>query len=263
MRRGDSFPGAAGELDGHGSRRYQTTNSRGALVSESLAVLEALATGRSVQVVRERALAGQIFRHRARLTRRHCWKAIHARYLASGASWILDDLMQVARRGPHDPSVLGLLYLHFVLRDPLTLDWVTGPLWERWRAGHSRLTRNDVHADIGRLVGDMDVRWSESSRLRLASGLLSALRDFGLAKGVRVKTLTRPVLTPEVVSHLLRLLVERGTRGAAVVEHPAWRSFLRGPEDVIAELARLAQHQVIRFERSGTTVVLETPWSAA
>ena len=78
-----------------------------------------------------------------------------------------------------------------------------------------------------------------------------------------MKHLRRPVLTSEVAAHLVRLLVEQGVRGAAVVEHPFWHLFFRTSDDAAGELAALALHRVLRFERAGSTVVLETPWSEA
>jgi hypothetical protein len=242
---------------------YQMSNICGALVPESLLVLGAVAGGASVEDVRERALNGSLFNQRSWQTRRRYWHAIHARYLTDGIPWIVGDFARVAKRGPHDPTALGLLYLHFSLRDRLTRDWILGPVWDRWTAGQHRLTREDVLADLAGLLVHAGVRWTEGSRKKLATSLLSALRDFGLARGVQVKHLQRPMLSREVSAHLLQILVEQGIRGASLIEHPTWRLFLRTPDEVAGELAALALDGVIRFERAGSTVVLETPWSGA
>lgn len=242
---------------------YQMSNICGALVPESLLVLGAIAAGASLEDVRERALNGSLFNQRSWQTRRRYWHAVHARYLRHGIPWIVADLGRVAARGPHDPTALGLLYLHFALRDRLTRDWILGPVGDRWRAGQDRLTREDVLADLAGLLAHAEVRWTEGSLKKLATSLLSALRDFGLARGVQVKHLQSPMLSRGVSAHLLRILVEQGIRGASLIEHPMWRLFLRAPDDVAGELAALALDGVIRFERAGSTVVLETPWSGA
>jgi hypothetical protein len=242
---------------------YQMSNICGALVPESLLVLGAIAGGASVEEVRERALNGSLFNQRSWQARRRFWHAVHARHLRHGVPWVMNDLRRVVDRGPHDPTALGLLYLHFALRDHLTRDWILGPIWDRWTAGQHRLTRDDVLADLAGLLVHAEVRWTESSRKKLATSLLSALRDFGLARGVQVKHLQRPMLSRELTTHLLRILVEQGDRGASLIEHPMWRLFLRTPDDVAGELAALALDGVIRFERAGSTVVLETPWSGA
>jgi len=240
---------------------YQMSNICGALVPESLAVLNAHAGGASLKEVRDMALDGVIFHQRSWQTRRRFWHAVHARYLNHGVSWVVQDLCRAAEHGPHDPTARGLLYLHFALRDRLTRDWILGPVWDRWAGGQHRLTRNDVLSDLAVLLAEADVRWTEGSRKKLATSLLSALRDFGLANGVQVKHLQRPVLTPETSTHLLRLLVEQGVRGASLVDHTYWRLFFRTPDDVAGELAAVSLNRVIRFERAGSTVVLETPWS--
>jgi len=240
---------------------YQMSNIVGALVRESLAVLGALDDGAPLTEVREQALHGSLFHQRSWQTRRRFWHAVHARYLSHDRAWVVEELRRAAKAGPHDPTALGLLYIHFVLRDHLTRDWVLGPIWARWHDGAHRVVRDDVLADLDGLVGDLDLRWTEASRKKLATSLLSALRDYGLATGVQVKHLRRPVLTSEVSAHLLRILVERGVRGGEVLVHPYWTLFFRTPDDVAAALASLAQLGTIRFERAGSTVVLETSWS--
>lgn len=240
---------------------YQMSNICGALVKESVTVLGALQDGASVEEVRDHALAGVLFHQRSWQTRRRFWHAIHARYLGDRDQWVIDALCRAAPGGPHDPTMLGLLYLHFVLRDRLTCEWVLRAVWSRWQKGNRRIVRADVLADLAALLEGIDVRWTEASRSRLATSLLSALRDYGLATGVQVKQLRRPVMTPEVVSHLLRVLVQQGVRGTQVLVHPYWALFFRTPDDAAGELASLAQLGVIRFERAGSTVVLETPWS--
>lgn len=240
---------------------YQMSNICGALVPESLAVLSAVGAGTPVSEVRERALGGGLFKQRSWQARRRFWHAVHPRYFGHGVQWVIDDLASAAKLGPHDPTALGLLYLHFALRDHLTLDWIIGPVWARWSSGQVRLTRDDVRADLAVLLEEHDIRWTESSRDKHATSLLSALRDYGLARGVVVKHLQRPVLTRAVSTHLTRILVERGVRGASLVEHPYWRLYFRTPDDVASELLALSMDRVIRFERAGSTVVLETPWS--
>lgn len=242
---------------------YRLRNVGGALVPESLAVLGALASGATTGEIRDHALVGALFPQRSRRTRARLWQAVHARYFSPGPPWILEDLCRAGGRGRHDATALGTLYLHFALHDRLSRDWILGPVWERWTAGRHRVTRSDVLADLAVLLADAGVRWTEGSRRKLATSLLSALRDFGVAKGVRVKHLVRPVLTPETSTHMLRLLIEMGVRGASLVEHPLWRLFLRTPDEIGREFVGLSLAGIIRFEGAGSTVVLETPWNEA
>jgi hypothetical protein len=253
------FPGRSTPLVDHGP--YAMSNISGALVPESVAIFDALAVGTSIAGVRDQALNGTIFRQRSYQARRRFWHALHARYLAHGVEWVIADLCAAASQGEHDPTFLGLLYLHFSLRDRLTRDWILGPVLERWESGQHRMIREDVLADLETVLGDTDVRWTEASRKKHATSLLSALRDYGLARGVQVKHLQRPLMTSGIAAHLLRILVESGVRGAEAVEHPFWRLYFLNPDDVARELAVLAQSGLIRFERAGSTVVLETPWS--
>lgn len=132
-------------------------------------------------------------------------------------------------------------------------------LWPLWKAGTRDVRRDDVIDFLAESANGQPVRWRESTRVKLAGNVLSALRDFGLLTGVQRKTLQRPVVDPEVVLHLCRLLDAEGLRGRALLEARDWRLFLWDIQDTSHALAELAQRGELRFERSGRTVVLEVP----
>ena len=67
------------------------------------------------------------------------------------------------------------------------------------------LARDDPHVKT----------WKESTRKKLASNTLSALRDFGLLKGTRKRVLQRPGIAPETIFHLLADFGRRGATGAS------------------------------------------------
>ena len=102
-------------------------------------------------------------------------------------------------------NLFSLLYLHYALRDRLTFDFVTEVLWNKGYQTRPAISRNDVldlldakapeHPEIG--------RWSESSRVKLAGNMLSALRDFGVLEGIQKKFLVRPSLPLSTAKHLL------------------------------------------------------------
>ena len=102
-------------------------------------------------------------------------------------------------------------------------------------------------------------RWTESTRIKLAGSILTALRDFGVLEGQQKKFLVRPSLPLSTAEALLRMLVAEGCRGRQVLQDPAWRLFLLTEPEVAQSLAKFAQQGTIRFEKAGATVVLETP----
>jgi hypothetical protein len=106
-------------------------------------------------------------------------------------------------------------------------------------------------------------RWSESSRRKLSTNILTALRDFGILKGTQKKQVVKPLLPLATAEIILRLLTSEGRRGGEVLEDPTWRLFLLSQNEVAHAMLQLAQQKRIRFEKAGDTVVLETPdeWS--
>jgi hypothetical protein len=161
----------------------------------------------------------------------------------------------------HSREFVSLLYLLYALRDRLTFDFVTTVLVANDQGSRPVVSRNDVLD----LLNDAAVRqrqierWTESTRTKLAGGVLTALQDFGLLEGQRKKILVRPVLPVSTAEALLRVLAAEGRRGREVIHDVTWRLFLLTEAEVASTLAKLAQAGRIGFEKAGSTVVLETP----
>lgn len=240
---------------------YSTRNSsKGALLAEAHLVLRALASGKPVGEVRTACLAGKLLRQAARETRRRIWQSLHWRFFAwAPPPWVLEALADASQSDVTSPRYVGVVYIHYARRDRLTFDFVTDKLWSLWKSGARNLRRGDVVDFLAESRNGQPAKWRESTRLKLAGNVLSALRDFGLLTGVQKKTLQRPVVAPEVVLHLCRLLDAEGLRGRALLEARDWRLFLWDVHDTSQALSQLAQRGDIRFERSGRTVVLEVP----
>jgi hypothetical protein len=236
--------------------------SKGALIQEAQIVFRKLAGGASRADLRGASLHGDLLRKRAWETRNRIWDALHWRYFAwAPPAWVLSDLTAAAVQDGPSRRLGALLYVHFARRDRLTFDFVTEKLWALWRTRRSEVRRDDVLDFLSLYESEQpNVRkWRESTRKKLAGNVLSALRDFGLLRGVRRKGLQQPVVPPEVALHLVHLLDAEGLRGRRILEALDWRLFLWDAGDVSQALAGLAQRGQLRFERSGSTVVLEIP----
>jgi len=235
-------------------------SSKGTLLPEAHAVFRRLGSGESLGELRAACLTGRLLRHPARETRRGIWQALDWRYFAwNPPRWVLADLADSANGDVAARWFVGLAYVHYARRDRLTFDFVTTKLWSLWNNGTRDVRRSDVIDFLAENTKDASGRWRESTRVKVAGNVLSALRDFGLLSGVQRKFLQRPVVAPEVVLHLCRLLDAEGLRGRAVLEARDWRLFLWDVQDTSHALGRLAQRGEIRFERSGRTVVLDVP----
>ena len=144
---------------------------------------------------------------------------------------------------------------------------MTQVVWDRTFETSSVVSRNDVLDLLTQAAPDQPQidRWSESTRIKLAGSILTALRDFGVLEGRQKKSIARPPLPDLTAEVLLRILTAEGMRGREVIEALTWRLFLRSESEVAAILSKLAQAGHIRFEKVGATVVLDTPteWETA
>jgi hypothetical protein len=241
---------------------YSARNSsKGALVDEAGRVFGALASGQSVEKVREQGLRGTLLTQRSRVNRERIWTSIQQRYLIPTTPWLTSLLAETSASGPQSREFVSLLYLLYALRDRLTFDFVTSVLSAKGHEARPVISRNavlDLLKQAAARQPQID-RWTESTRIKLAGSILTALRDFGVLNGKQKKTLARPSLPLSTAEALLRVLTVEGCRGRQVLQDATWRLFLLTEREVAATLAKLAQKGRIRFEKAGTTVVLETP----
>ncbi len=135
------------------------------------------------------------------------------------ADFVLD------RSKSHDPGV----------RVDETTQWITGKLKERKQA------------------------WSETVRIKMARGMLAALRDFGILEG-KIKKRVAPVYLPvESFAYLAFLLHTLGSDGASLVNHPDWRLHLLSPQAVERMFLDADQNHLLKFEAAGRVYRIEFP----
>lgn len=241
---------------------YSARNSsKGALIDEAGRVFTALASGESVQDVRDQVFRGALLSQRSRYNRERIWTSIQTRYLTPLAPWLKSRLAEASAGGAHSQEFVSLLYLLYALRDRLTFDFVTGVLWPLGHQARPVVSRNHV-LDLLKQAAERQPqieRWAESTRVKLAGSILTALRDFGVLEGHQKKVLVRPVLPLATAESLVHILTCEGCRGRQILQDSAWRLFLLTEPEVSATLAKLAQEGLLQFEKVGSTVVLETP----
>ena len=241
---------------------YSARNSsKGALISEAERLLRAIGTDVSINDARDQALRGALLSQRSSHNRKRIWTSLQQRYLLPQLPWLTPLLAEKSKLGSHDPEFTSLLYLLYALRDRLTYDFVTLFLWPKGLHARTLVSRNDVLDLLKSVTQEQPQieRWSESTRVKLAGSVLTALRDFGVLEGKQRKFLVQPPFPLSTAEALLRFLIAEGCRGRHVLEDHTWRLFLLAEADVAQMLARLAQAGVIRFEKAGSTVVLEAP----
>lgn len=191
--------------------------------------------------------------------RRKAWLAINYRYLTVAPQWVGPALIQAAATGNQSPEFVSLAYLYFSFRTRVSFLFAIRFIWGQWQSGITHLTHRDALGFIYELA-DEEAQvhaWHEATKKKMASTLLSSLRDFGVLKGKQTRYIQRPSIALPTAYHLLCILHAEGKSGLEIVNDPAWRLFLWREADVNQALTQLDQLGAVHFEKSGQTVVLQ------
>jgi hypothetical protein len=114
----------------------------------------------------------------------------------------------------------------------------------------------DLQRFLGKWVdeGKTTGHWSEPTITRIAQGLLSALRDFGVLQGAVNKKIVPPYLPVESFAYIVFYLKQQQPSGAKLIELPDWKLFFlqtEGVERLLLE-ARVSSGKVRRVTLPAT-----------
>jgi BrxA len=240
--------------------RWSSRNSsKGALLLESVKSLQFLDAGHSLdelqQAIREKDLLGK----RTREARRTYWRLISWRYLTPPARAVVSALAALSCRGADDSVLRGALYFHFCLADRLTFDIATDLLWNLQQQGRDIVNVAEVEAYIRAGIAahpEVD-SWSGRTLKKLASSVLSALRDFGRLSGGSKKRIVQPSVADELLVYVCKFLLAEGKTARGLLEALDFHLWGLTLQEVGVRLAKLNQSGVLRFEWSGDIAVLD------
>jgi hypothetical protein len=157
-------------------------------------------------------------------------------------------------------EVVAPIYYWLTARsEPLLYEFVSGFLAEHKAHGNSRVTTDDVARFIRGRLQQTGKRWSRSVTLRVARGLLAALRDFGILVGTMKKRIAPTYLPLEVFVHVAFSLSREGASGERLLYHPDWRLFLLSPSEVEHLFLEAHRHHLLDYQAAGGIVRIEFP----
>lgn len=257
----DGVTSAAGHSSlGRELERWSTRNSsKGALLLESVRCLQFLAAGQTLAELQRAIQEQDLLGKRTWEARRRYWSLISWRYLTPPEGVVVTALAALSSRGADDPILRGALYFHFCVADRLTFDIATDLLWTLQQQGRNVISVADVEAYIraGAATHPEVESWSGRTLKKLASSVLSAVRDFGRLAGGSKKRLVQPPLPDELLAYVCKFLSAEGKTARGIFEAPDFRLWVRTPRDVSVRLAKLNQRGALRFEWSGAIALLD------
>ena len=127
--------------------------------------------------------------------------------------------------------------------------------------GISDIEPDEVYRLLAEWVaeGKTTGEWNEDTTRRVAQGLLSTLRDFGVLQGAVRKRIAPAYLPVEAFAYIAFYLKQHQPSGAKLVEHPDWRLFFLPREGVERFLFEAHQHSLLEYHAAGTVTRLTFP----
>jgi hypothetical protein len=101
--------------------------------------------------------------------------------------------------------------------------------------------------------------WSRPVAIKVARGLLAALRDFGILEGRAQKRLANVLLPTPGFAYLARCLRETGAVSHSLLHHPDWQLFLLHADEVERLFLLAHQERLLEYHAAGSTVSISFP----
>ena len=154
-----------------------------------------------------------------------------------------------------------LLYFHSARADRLLYDAVTEILVPMQARGLVDIGVQDLQRPLAKWVeeGKTTGHWSEPTITRIAQGLLSALRDFGVLQGAINKKIAPSFLPTESFAYIVFYLKQHQPSGAKLIELPDWNLFFLPREGVERFLFEAHQRELLEYHVAGSAARLTFP----
>lgn len=181
------------------------------------------------------------------------------RYLTEEA--VTKALVTLVQKKFPTAALERLLYFHSACADPLLRDAVTEILVPMQARGLINVNVKDVQRSLAKWVNEekTTARWSEYTITRIAQGLLSALRDFGVLQGAVNKKIAPAYLPIESFAYLAFYLKHHQPSGARLIELPDWKLFFVQSEGVERLLFEAHQRDLLEYHVAGSVTRLTFP----
>ncbi len=243
-----------------GASRYSSRIIKaGALLSDTKTLLAHWDTTSSVQDNLDRVRRENLFGKASRSRVEDVLNIFRQRYLSEeGVTRALVTLVQ--KRFP-TASLDRILYFHSARNDCLLHDVVTELLLPRMAQGITDIDVNELQRDLSKWSsnGKSAGKWSEPTTRRIAQGLLSALRDFGVLQGAVNKRISPAYLPTEAFAYVMFYLKQHQPSGAKLIELPDWKLYFLSREGVERFLFEAHQRELLEYHVAGSVTRLTFP----
>jgi len=183
------------------------------------------------------------------------------RFVRSSPPELWRAVAVLERAGWDEAMVRPVHYYAAACAEPLLWDFATEWLAPRHDRGQRDVSTRDVLNFLAEAPAKRfpDGRWTETVSIKVARGLLAALRDFGVLSGASRKEISPTLLPTATFAFLARARREAGVPANKLRLDQAWRLFYLSEEAVERFLFDAHQQQLLSFEAAGSLARLDFP----
>lgn len=181
------------------------------------------------------------------------------RYLAE--EFVAKALVVLVRGKFPAAALERILYFHSARADLLLHDAVTEILVPMHAQGLVDINVQEFQRCLAKWVaeGKTTGHWSEPTITRIAQGLLSALRDYGVLQGAVNKKIAPSFLPTESFAYIVFYLKQHQPSGAKLLELSDWKLFFLSRESVERFLFEAHQRALLEYHVAGSVTRLTFP----
>lgn len=174
---------------------------------------------------------------------------------------VVKALVVLVRNRFPGPSLDRVLFFHAARADRLLHDTITEILMPIQAHGISDIDPTKVQSSLAKWVekGLTTSSWAENTTVRVAQGLLSTLRDFGVLQGAVNKRIAPAYMPVAAFAYIAFYLKQHQPSGTQVLEHPDWKLFFLSRELVERFLFEANQHHLLEYHAAGSVTRLTFP----
>lgn len=186
-------------------------------------------------------------------------KTFRERYLEDPE--VVAALVTLEQEGAPDAVLLPILFYLAAQSDPLLHDVTTEFLASLRMRGQATVRTEDVAHWLEEQVaaGRAERAWSEVTIRRLAQGLLSTLRDFGVLQGKATKRIAPAYLPTPTFAFLAKLLSRRLRSGDWLLHAPDWQLYFLNQTGVEHLFLEAHQERLLEYHAAGRVIRVEFP----
>ena len=174
---------------------------------------------------------------------------------------VTKSLVSLVRKRFPTAALERILYFHSARADQLLHDAVTEVLVPMHERGIADINMKEFQRSLAKWVaeGKTTGNWAEGTITRIAQGLLSTLRDFGVLSGAVNKKIAPSFLPTESFAYIVFYLKQHQPSGARLLELPDWRLFFLTRDGVERFLFEAHQRDLLEYHVAGSVTRLTFP----